>query len=144
MEEGEIVSKAEYRALGTKLREARLKLRLTQQAAGEKVGVDPNTIARYEAGRIRPSSTALFALAQVYGQPMEWFLEEPAGNPDEEVPDPDARAELEADLELVMNEASLALRQVSDQLSPSAIKSIADYIRFIHEREEREKEEGGG
>ena len=124
-------------SLGDRLRKARLSLKLTQHAAGELVGVEPNTIARYEAGRIKPSSTALFALSQIYERPMEWFLGEP-GDSEDQPSDPT----YEVDLELVMNEASLALRQVSDRLSPEAIKSIADYIRFVDEREEREGREG--
>ena len=69
---------------------------------------------------------------------MEWFLGEET-EPEDLPPDPKLDPEYQADLELVMNEASLALRQVSDRLSPEAIKSIADYIRFVDEREERER-----
>ena len=120
-----------------RLREARLAARMTQLAVGELVGLEANTIARYEAGRIKPSSTALFALARIYKRPMEWFLGElDSDNPYE---DPS----LQADLELVMNEASLALRQVGDQLSPEAIRSIAEFIRFVHDREEKERERAG-
>ena len=68
--------------LPTRLRAARSSVGLTQQAVAESIGVDPNTIARYEAGRIKPSGTALFALAQTYSKPVEWFFgeeEEPQG-----------------------------------------------------------------
>ena len=62
--------------LPTRLRAARSSVGLTQQAVAESIGVDPNTIARYEAGRIKPSGTALFALAQTYNKPVEWFFGE--------------------------------------------------------------------
>ena len=62
--------------LPTRLRAARSSVGLTQQAVAESIGVDPNTIARYEAGRIKPSGTALFALAQTYSKPVEWFFGE--------------------------------------------------------------------
>ena len=69
--------------LPTRLRAARSSAGLTQQAVAESIGVDPNTIARYEAGRIKPSGTALFALAQTYSKPVEWFFgaeDEPQGD----------------------------------------------------------------
>ena len=50
------------------------------------------------------------------------------------------KARLEADIELVMSLAAPSLGQVSDYLSPEAICSIADFIRFVNEREEREQE----
>ena len=59
--------------LAVRLRRARLETGLTQQKAGEAIGVDPNTIARYEAGRLKPSSTALTLLCQIYEKPIEWF-----------------------------------------------------------------------
>ena len=49
------------------------------------------------------------------------------------------KARLEADIELVMSLAAPSLGQVSDYLSPEAIRSIADFIRFVNERDEREK-----
>ena len=128
-------------SLGSRLREARRYAALTQQSAGEKIGVDPNTIARYEAGRITPSSTALFALAQIYKRSVEWFYaEEEQG---QTKPDDDTeRWAIEADRELVMNEASLALRSTGKELSDEAIRSIADFIRFVHEKERRESQSG--
>ena len=81
----------------------------------------------------------MFALAQIYKRPVEWFFGE-----EEEPPLPkseEEQAELAADWELIMNEASLALRAASPNLSDEAIRSIASYIRFVQEREEREQRE---
>ena len=123
-------------ALGDRLREARLQRGLTLERAAEEIGVRLNTVWRYEKGEIKPSEPVIKVCSQVYGKPIPWFYgEEPV---------PEIDPDYEADLELVMNEASLALRQVSDRLSPEAIKSIADYIRFVDEREERERREGEG
>ncbi len=72
----------------------------------------------------------LFALANLYAKPVEWFFSA-------EIPEPTADPDLEADRELLMNEVDLAFRAVSNELSDEAIRSIADYIRFVHEREER-------
>ena len=40
-----------------------------------------------------------------------------------------------------MNEASVALRSASPNLSDEAIRSIAAFIRFVNEEETREREE---
>ena len=90
-------------------------------------------IYMYEAGQRNPSTLALKGLAALYGKSVEWFYGE--GDDDSE------GSSIEADRELMMNEASLALRSTGKELSDEAIKSIADYIRFVHAREERERRE---
>ena len=60
--------------MNARLREARLTKGLSLQEAGDLVGLDPNTIARYEAGRYKPSSTSLVAFAYVYDKPADFFL----------------------------------------------------------------------
>lgn len=56
-----------------RLKQARIQRGLTQERAGELVGVTENSIYRYEAGTVHPSETALKMMAQVYGQPVEWL-----------------------------------------------------------------------
>ena len=116
---------------GSRLRQARLGAGLTQQQAGETVGVDPNTIARYEAGRIRPSSTALFALSHVYGRTVAWL----SGEEDtvESVGDSDPTQSTNAAME--------ALIAVGELISAEGISLIEDYIYFVYEREERRNRE---
>ena len=121
--------------LRERLRLAREQRRWTQQEAGDRAGVSANMIYMYEAGQRKPSTLALKGLASLYGKSVDWFL----GGEEDEEGDPS----LKEDMELVMNEASLALRQVGDQLSPEAIRSIAAFIRFVHEREGREREGDG-
>ena len=119
--------------IGKKLRSVREELGWSQQEAGRRAGVDPNMIYQYEAGHRNPSTLALRGLAALYGKSVEWFYGE--GNDDP------GGSSISADRELIMNEASLALRSTSKELSDEAIKSIADYIRFVHAREERERRE---
>ena len=121
-------------SLADRLRQARQEADMTQQRAAELTGLEPHSIWRYENGHREPSASILNRLGSLYGKPVEWFFIE-----DIEEPVPDA--DYEVDLDLVMNEASLALRLVSDRLSPEAIKAIASYIRFVHEEEERERRE---
>ena len=77
---------------------------------------------------------ALRGLAALYGKPVEWFYGEADDDPEQ--------SSIEADRELVMNEASLALRSTGKELSDEAIRSIADFIRFVHEKERRESQPG--
>ena len=120
----------------SRLKEARLQRGLTLEGVASELDSSFTSIWRYEAGQRHPSGATLYALASLYGKPVEWFFaeeeEEPNNSPD---PSPDA------DRELVMNEASLALRSVSKELSDEAIKSIADFIRFVHEKEQKEQRE---
>ena len=100
---------------------------MTQQRAGELVGLDPNTIARYETGRLRPSRTAIFALAYTYGTTVDWLME--GVEPESGVTDSNPPLQVDA--------ASEALRAVAGTLSDEAVSLIADYIRFVHQRESR-------
>ena len=126
--------------LSDRLRQARLQAGLTVDSVATAIDTSPTSIWRYEAGQRRPSGPTLHALAGLFNKTVEWFY----GEDEVDSPEPTADPDYEADLELVMNEASLALRQVSDRLSREAIKSIADYIRFVDEREERERRESEG
>ena len=122
-------------SLASRLRQARQEADLTQQRAADLAEVEPNTVWRYEAGQREPSALTLRSLARVYNKPVDWFWED-----EPELP-PLTPDDIEADRELIMNEASLALRTTSKDLSDEAIKSIADFIRFVHAREERERRE---
>ena len=124
-----------HQPLPTRLREARLDANLTQLAAGEAVGVDPNTIARYEAGRIRPSSTALFALGQVYGKPVEWFFGE------EEEPEPTPENS-EEDIDIMDPSLSLFFRGEWDEFTEAEKAFVKGMIQ--HSRELLRKRREGG
>ena len=128
-------------SVAERLRLARSEVGWTRQEAGRQAGVDPNMIYQYESGNRNPSTLALRGLAALYNKPVEWFF----GEGDQRQPEPESKAEqspIEADRELVMNEASLALRSTNKELSDEAIRSIADFIRFVHEKERRESQSG--
>ena len=92
------------------------------------------------AGIQDPNTELLREMATLYGVSVDSLLGRDAilGEPDD---DP-GQSSIEADRELVMNEASLALRSTGKELSDEAIRSIADFIRFVHEKERRESESG--
>ena len=124
----------------SRLKQARQEVGLTLEKAADALGTDLNTIWRYEAGRHKPSGPTLHGLAALYGRSVEWFF----GEDEEDQPPPlteDEQSELDADRELIMNEASLALRSASPDLTEEEIRAIASYIRFVHARQERESRE---
>ena len=126
----------------SRLKQARHEAGLTLEKAAEALGTDLNTIWRYEAGRHKPTGPTLHGLAALYGHSVEWFFGE---EEEEEKPPPmteGEKAELAADWNLIMNEASLALRSASPDLTEEEIRAIASYIRFVHERKDRESREG--
>jgi transcriptional regulator with XRE-family HTH domain len=55
----------------------RLERRLTQSALGEKIGVDGNTISRYERNVIKPSLEMLQKLAYFFNVPVDELLNGP-------------------------------------------------------------------
>ena len=132
-----LVAGGRLMGLGDRLRRARLEADMTQERVAELASLERNTIWRYEAGAREPSASTLNILSRIYQKPVAWFWQ---SDGEQQM---DADPDYEADLELVMNEASLALRQVSDRLSPAAIKSIADYIRFVDQQERAEREGEG-
>ena len=125
-----------HQPLPTRLREARLDANLTQLAAGEAVGVDPNTIARYEAGRIRPSSTALFALGQVYGKPVEWFFGEEA---EAETPPEDPE---EDDIDIMDPSLRMFFRGEWDEFTEAEKEFVKGMIRQSRDLLRKRREEG--
>ena len=52
---------------------ARLQADLTQVQAAELVGLERNTISRYEIALRSPSALNLKRLAKVYGKTVDWF-----------------------------------------------------------------------
>ena len=119
--------------LAARLREARRYVGMTQQVAAEAIGVDPNTIARYEAGRIRPSSTALFALSQTYKKSVEWFYGEEEGT--SPTPGPD-------DIDITDPELSLFFRGEWDELTEEEKEFIKGMIRESRELLRKRREAG--
>ena len=116
-----------------RLRQARILAEMTQVEVARQAGLSRKSISRYENGAQRPSMVALNMLAILYDRSVEWFL----GEEGTEDNGQDSEPSIGADRELVMNEASLALRSASEDLSDEAIRSIANFIRFVHDEERR-------
>lgn len=60
--------------IGDALSHARLERRMTQEEVAEKLGVNPETIGRFERGHTAPPLLRLFELATLYGVPPESLI----------------------------------------------------------------------
>ncbi|MFC5906485.1 helix-turn-helix domain-containing protein [Streptacidiphilus monticola] len=67
---------ADLAALGTRLRERRLRSGLTLEAAAARVGLSPAHLSRLETSKRQPSLPVLLGLSRAYGVPMESLLGE--------------------------------------------------------------------
>ncbi|WP_275895753.1 helix-turn-helix domain-containing protein [Trinickia diaoshuihuensis] len=60
--------------IGDALARARLERRMTQEEVSEQLGVNPETISRFERGHTAPPLFRLFELATLYGVPPESLI----------------------------------------------------------------------
>lgn len=63
-----------YEIIGSMLRDARIKIGLTLEQAGEKIGVTAKTIQRYETGQRKLSMDKLMELTSFYGVDYTSFM----------------------------------------------------------------------
>lgn len=111
-----------WKALGARIRQARVGAGLTQKRLAELVGVRAHTAWCWEAGRMRPLRDNLVAIAHHTGTSPE---------------DLEGRAADEAQL---LREAELAFRDAVEGLPMEDIASIRNYIRFLKaERRRRQR-----
>lgn len=61
--------------LGEKLRENRVRCKMSQEFVAEAVGVSRQAVSKWETGISDPSTSNLIALAKLYGLPAETLLE---------------------------------------------------------------------
>ena len=66
----------EVPGLGARLRERRLRSRLTLEAAAARVGLSPAHLSRLETSKRQPSLPVLLGLSRAYGVPVEVLLGE--------------------------------------------------------------------
>lgn len=60
--------------VGQAIKEFRKKNGLTQTAFGKSVGVNKQTVSKWENGQLEPSTSKMFEIAQVIGLPIENFI----------------------------------------------------------------------
>ena len=133
--------------LPERLKLARTRRGMTQREAGEAAGVGLNSIWRYEVGRIRPSVLALRGLAAIYETSLSWLLGDEGDGGDEDGSDGTQRP-TPVDVESAKGrdanyaESILLLSALGQELSDESLRSISDFIRYLHEREASGRENG--
>ncbi len=123
-------------SLVSRLRQARLEARLTQQGAAEQADIERNTLWRYEAGQREPSASTLRVLANIYGKPVDWFWED-----DEELVEI-LDAELVDDIDIADPELALFFRGEWDDLTDEEKEFIKGMIRESRELLRKRRESG--
>ena len=110
----------------------------TQGEASDRSGISRSTVLRYEHGAISPTKANLETLAALYGRPTRWFMrqERPSGRRN----DRNKPAEGSSATALFDDEVTEAYGLAQPDLTTEAIRSIADYIRFLHDQELRHAE----
>ena len=111
--------------LGTRIREARKQVGLTQHKLGELVGVAPHTVWSWEAGRMKPTHEHLVELA-LHCDTSPARLE--------------GRDAVESEL---LKEAEASFRDAVAGLPAEDIESIHRFIRFVRAERRRQRQAGG-
>lgn len=62
------------RSLGEALKEHRTRCHMTQEFVAEAIGVSRQSVSKWENGTSDPATSNLFALAKLYGVPVEELL----------------------------------------------------------------------
>ena len=117
-----------------RLRQARTDLEMTIEDAAHLAGLAAQMLRRYETRQRELPESVLSTLAEIYNRSVDWFWED-----DPEFP-PLTPEEIAANRELVMSEPMLALRAASADLDDEDMGDIADYIRFVRDRDRRRRE----
>ena len=114
-----------------RLKLGRRRKRLTQEEAGERAGIGVSTLSRYENGVATPSRASLERLAALYGRPPIWFVpRERMRKAGKLVGTEDFKQSGPYD-----DEVTHAYGLAQPDLTTEAIKSIVDFIRFLHDQE---------
>lgn len=113
----------QWKNIGGRIREARLKLGLTQAQLARQVGVSSQTVWAWEAGRVKPTHDHLEELAFRCQVSTAWIL---------------GRDVLEAEL---LREASVSFYDAVDGLPLEDIEAIQNFINFVRQERRRKTED---
>ena len=112
----------------TRLRLARRRALLSLEEASQQSGISSSTLGRYERGSIKPTRANLETLATLYRRTLTWFA--PRGRML-------GAEQAETSVPPLMHDDEVleAYGIAQPDLPPEAVRSIADYIQFLHDRE---------
>ena len=119
--------------LPSRLKKARLLRGMTLEGVAEALGTSFTSIWRYESGQRRPNGDTLYALAELYGRPVEWFYKE------ENDTSPPEQAD---DIDIADPELALFFRGEWDELTDEEKEFIKGMIRESRELLRKRRESG--
>jgi transcriptional regulator with XRE-family HTH domain len=110
------------KAIGLKIRTARMDAQLSQAELGEKLGVSFQQVQKYEKGINRLSSVRLTQIVETLGKPMSYFIEEPSYKPN---------SSGEKIAKFVASRVGHQLCEAAVNLSPKVQQSLIDFARSV-------------
>ena len=113
-----------WRAIGARIKEARLKVGLTQRQVSEALGVSSHAVWSWEAGKMKPTPEHLLELAYQCETSTDWLL---------------GRDVVETE---ILKEADVSFRNAIEGLPMEDIESIMNFIRFVREQRRRTERDG--
>jgi len=112
-----------WRNIGARIKEARVKVGLTQRRLSELVGVSPHAVWSWEAGKMKPTPEHLLELAYRCETSTDWLL---------------GRDVVEAE---ILKETDASFRNAIQGLPMEDLESIMEFIRFVREQRRRKERE---
>ncbi len=112
-----------WRNIGARIKEARVKVGLTQRRLSEIVGVSPHAVWSWEAGKMKPTPEHLLELAYRCETSTDWLL---------------GRDVVEAE---ILKETDASFRNAIQGLRMEDLESIMEFIRFVREQRRRKERE---
>ena len=113
-----------WKAIGSRIKEARKRVGLTQKQVSELVGVSPHAVWSWESGKMKPTPERLLELAYQCETSTDWLL---------------GRDVVEAE---ILKEADVSFRNAIEGLPMEDIESIMNFIRFVREQRRRTEKDG--
>ena len=113
-----------WKSIGGRIKEARLKVGLTQKQVSELVGVTPHAVWSWESGKMKPTHEHLLELAYQCETSTDWLL---------------GRDVVEAE---ILKEADVSFRNAIEGLPMEDLESIMEFIRFVREQRRRTEKDG--
>ena len=108
-----------WREIGARVREARVKVGLTQAGVARLLAVSPHAVWSWENDRMQPNHEHLVELASRCEVSTDWLL---------------GRDVIEAE---VLREMDISFREAVAGLPAEEVESIWEFIRFVRERHRR-------
>jgi transcriptional regulator with XRE-family HTH domain len=112
-----------WRSIGARIKEARVRVGLTQRQLSEMVGVSPHAVWSWEAGKMKPTPEHLLEVAYRCETSTDWLL---------------GRDVVEAE---ILKEADVSFRNAIEGLPMEDLESIMEFIHFVRGQRRRKERE---